>query len=68
MIISALCPPLKYVIKIKTLLKKNIPLSSSVGESKTRLDEPTGADSMMAILEWSTWGLSVMYLSYLKQF
>ena len=44
-----------------------IPLSSSVGKSKTRLDKPTGADSIvMTNLECSTWGLLAMNLSYLK--
>ena len=34
-----------------------IPLSSSVGESNTRLDEPTGAESMMSDYDTSsTWG------------
>lgn len=40
-------------------------LSSSVGKSKTRLDKPTGADSIvMTNLECSTWGLLAMNLSY----
>jgi hypothetical protein len=54
-----------YVIII--WMKVSIPLSSSVGKSKTRLDKPTGADSIvMTNLECSTWGLLAMNLSYLK--
>jgi hypothetical protein len=48
-------------------MNESIPLSSSVGKSNTRLDKPTGADSIvMTNLECSTWGLLAMSLSYLK--